>query len=203
VQGVPELQLGLFNDTATDRHPFISFNTYWNPLTNTWETSKANTTGFVLFDPYAEGTLYLVGTGNSSVSGNQSTGFATDIMRWQRTLVTSFLPLQVGYDSIPHEVVNGTGGESGIRIVYNGDTAVDLPRLTMYMTYFNGLPRFQITQFDIGQVFQLTEGYLDTNGQVRFFLSPWVGDVCVCLLAPSHPPSHTPMVKDPCVYRAI
>ncbi len=155
---VPELQLGLWTDG--DRHPFISFNTFWNPVSATWVASKPNTTGFVIFDPYAGGTLYFSATGNSS-QGNTSTTLELDIARMERSLFTSFVPLRVGVDP-PSPVV---GGVNGLQIIYEGNSAEDVPRLSMYMTY-NGdtRPTFQLANLDIGESFLLFDGYLGTSG---------------------------------------
>jgi len=161
-QGVPELQLGIWNDTATTRHPFISFNTYWNPVTNTWESSVANTTGFVIFDPHAGGNLYFSVTTATPVA-NQSTTLAVDVARMQTDLFTSFQVFRVGIDP-PAPLIDGG---SGFQNVYAGLTNFDLPRYTSYMTYANTYPAYQQVVFDRGFVYQLYEGYIDAFGTFR------------------------------------
>lgn len=159
---VPELQLGLWTDG--ERHPFISFNTYWEPIGATWVASKANTTGFVIFDPYAGGTLYFSATGNAT-TGNVSVALDVDIARMERSLFTSFVVFRVGVDPPSPYVGSDT---SGIQISYEGDSFVDVPRLSMHMTYNGDVrPTFQIANADITNTLLLFDAYLDGSGVIR------------------------------------
>jgi hypothetical protein len=162
--GVPELQLGIWDESG-DRHPFISFNTFWNPLTSSWINSKANTTGFVIFDPYADGTLYFVASGNATTA-NHSVALEQNIMRMTRTRVTSFLPLQVGVDAASMPL---TSSETGVNIHNVGLSYADVGKLNMYMTYSGNYdPRFQAALSDVGNTYLLFEGYQDNvNGLIR------------------------------------
>ncbi len=169
VNNVPELAMGLFNATNGStiiRYSYTSYNTYWNPTFNTWESSLPNTTGYVVYASNPGGSLSISATSNSTTGGSPVT-LDVNLVRITRSQVTTFVPLQVGPDPIAFPIIAGVGAETGINIVYQGSSTFDIPRLSMFMTYFNTRPRYQTVVFDVGQIFNLYEAYMDITGVIR------------------------------------
>ncbi len=173
--GVPELQLGIFNETngsGTLLHPFVAFGTALEPTTNTWVASRPNTTGFVIYDPHAGGSLYFSATSNAT-SGNQGVLLDVDIGRMTRSKMTAFTPLQVGPDSVLPLVF---GFDTGIRISSPGPDNDYIGLSSLFTPSTSIYPRYQlVTNSILGHTYQLYEAYAPLDGE--FTASSNVSDV--------------------------
>ncbi len=161
---LPRLQLGIFNDTATNVRPFIGWNLALNRTDGLFYPTTPNASGYLITDPANLGLdFYASSTAASTTTPVNAQG--TFMMRMASDKVSNWLALHVG--PAPASPFADTSNV-GLHVHQVGNTFADVPHITQRMTYSgNFLPRSDWVTSDIGDTLFMFESTLDSAGDLR------------------------------------